>query len=222
MIFCLIILAISCNKDDDGSPVDRTGSIFITVRFNGQIVGGAVVSTEPVSTTVETDMTGTALLNNIPVGGYKVKATHPDIGSGAASVSVTEDEAMDVIINLIGGVFENPSADIYEPFDNDILNLGEPIEFIGAVNDEKDAKSSLSIEWSSDLDGILHTEAADEQGVTRFTINTLSEGEHTISLKVTDSDDLISTASINLTIKQLPNAVTLEPIVVTNDGLVLN
>ena len=46
-IFALIFLSISCGEDD---PVvtNPKGSIFATVKFMGQIVSDAEISTEPI------------------------------------------------------------------------------------------------------------------------------------------------------------------------------
>ena len=211
----------ACNEDDP-TPAEPTGAVFVTVRFNNQIVSGAQISTEPETITSETDLTGTALLNEIPVGGYKVNATHPNIGSGAVSVSVKAEEVSDVFINLIGGIFENPSVSFQTPISGQVFSLGANVDFVAIVNDSEDAANSLSLEWSSDVDGVLSTTQASNNGQANLSISTLSEGEHTITLKATDSDDLEGMASINITIKRLPDAVTLQPITVSSGGLVLN
>jgi len=224
LIFGMFILTLSACKKENNDPQNENskGSIFATVFHYGDIIEGAIITTEPSSTEAKTDITGTAILSDVPIGGYKVNATHPNIGSGSASVTVTENEVMEVRINLIGGAFENPIVGITRPSDNTIFNVGEMIDFEGSISDSEDNPSEIKIEWSSNIDGVLSSNSADNNGVTTFSTDKLSEGEHTITLKATDSDGLVTTDEINIIIKKLPNAVTLNTIEVTTSGLILN
>ena len=219
----IAVLILACSKDDPiVVPEEAKGSIFVTVKFFGQIVSDAQVTTEPASSMVETDLTGTALISMVPIGGYKVNAFHPNIGSGSASVTVTENAVMDVTINLIGGVFENPSVDIISPNNGSVHNLGDEVSYSGNVGDSEDNPNTLSIEWKSSKDGVLNTNSANASGNSMFTTSSLSEGDHEISLKVTDSDMLETQKKINISVKRLPDAVVLNSIEETSDGLSLS
>lgn len=220
-LLCLFFFTASCNEDD--VVLDPRGSIYVTVFNNGwDRVENAQVSTEPISEIGLTDITGAVILSDLPIGGYKVNAFHPSIGSGSASVTVIENAAVDVSINLLGGVFENPTATIQFPLDQSSFNIGSDIQFSALVGDESDNPNSLEIEWSSSLDGILNTGSADGSGLTTFTVNNLSSGEHEITVLVTDSDDFQTFDKINITIKDLPESVTLSPLDITGSGLELS
>lgn len=219
-LLSLVFLALSC-KDDKTDPVELKGAIFITVKFNNQFVTDAVITTEPATSMVMTDLTGTAIISDVPVGGYKVSATHPGIGSGSAPVTVTAATAKEVVVNLIGGVFEAPAVNIITPSNNATLDFGSDIVFSATVTDSEDAPNTLDITWSSSRDGVLWSNPPSGSGNSTFTINTLSEGAHVISLTAKDSDDRETSDQINVTIKKLPNAVTLSPIEVTQAGLQL-
>jgi len=223
-LFTLILLALlvfSCDKDE---PIveDAEGSIFAIVRFNGQPVDGAQVSTEPSSSTATTDLTGSAILTDVPIGGYKVNASHPSIGTGSSSVTVKTNEATDVFINLIGGAFESPSVSITAPFDGSSHNQGMAIPFAASVSDSKDAPNTLSLQWESSLDGIFNTNPADNNGKIELNINDLSEGQHLITLTAMDSDMLEASDEINIIVKKLPDAVVLDSIELGANGLFLN
>lgn len=215
-----LITLISCDKDDNAIP-QKHGSVFVTVKYLNVIVADAVVVTEPVTKTVLTDNTGTAFLTDIPVGGYKIVAAHSGIGTGAAAVTVHADTASNVTVQLIGGAFIAPSVDILSPLNASIHALGSPVMFSAVVTDSEDDPEGLEISWSSNLGGELSTTPANTSGNVAFETHTLQAGVHTIILTVTDSDENTSRDSVQITIKNLPGAVTLESIESTSTGLML-
>ncbi len=220
LLLSVLLLSLSCSKDE--SKIDPNGSAFVTVLYNYQVISGSQISTEPSTQIVTTDLTGSAIISDMPIGGYKVNAFHPEIGSGSASVTVLENEAADVTINLIAGIFENPLVNIELPVDFSIHNLGNEINFSAIISDAQDNPPTLTIEWSSDLDGILNSDPANSNGISSFSTNSLSQGEHIITLKVTNSDELESMDQITINVKELPDAVTLNPIEISSNGLNLN
>lgn len=220
LLLGILVLAFSC-KDEEPEP-EMKGSIFVTVTHNWDVVADAQITTEPATSMVTTDITGTAIITEVPIGGYKVVATHPNIGTGSASVTVTENEVMDVTVGLISGVFENPTVSILSPANGSKHNLGDNIDFAALVGDEADDANTLELTWSSSLDGTLNTDIALATGQATFTTNALSEGEHVISLVAKDSDDLETHDEITITVSKLPESVTLNPIVVSSSGLELD
>lgn len=219
ILLTLVLLYTGCRDPEEADP---TGSIFVSVTNDFQIVEGAQITTEPATQTVTTDITGSALISDIPIGGYKINAFHPSIGSGSGPITVRENQVASATVQLIAGIFENPSIGIQSPQDNSTFSTDDEVSFSAFVNDNEDQPNTLGIEWSSDIDGILNTNAANTSGVTSFSTNTLSEGEHTITLKVTDSGNLESSIQISVTIKVLPKSVDLNPIELTNSTLNLS
>ncbi len=222
LVFVLIVFLAFASCDDEEPIRDRKGSIFVTVLHNFELVPNAQISTEPITNMATTDLTGTAIISAVPIGGYKVKATHPNIGSGSASITVTKNEVMDVTINLIGNVFENPSVTIQSPINQSSHNLGDEIQFSASVDDESDSPNELSLKWSSNLDGTLNENPADASGLATFSTSDLSEGDHLITLTAIDSDELETSDQVNITVSELPDAVTLNPVNVSGNGLDLD
>ncbi len=220
LLIGILLLTLSCCKEDEPT-VEQKGSIYVTVVFQGQVIAGAQISTEPATEIVTTDITGTAIISNVPIGGYKVNAFKQGVGSGSTSVTVPENEVREVAIYLIEGVFENPQVKIESPIDLSSHNIGDEISFSAIVSDEQDTPNTLSLEWSSDRDGVLNTDPANSDGIASFSTNALSEGKHVITLKVKDSDDYESTDQVTIEIKKLPDATTLNPIEIVSNGLKL-
>ncbi len=85
----------------------------------------------------------------------------------------------------------------------------------GRVWDAEDAPGDLTATWESQLDGLLSEELADDLGSVEDHV-TLSEGEHAITLTVTDTDGRQSTTSV-VVLVEAPNEApvlaggTLEP-----------
>lgn len=216
-ILSLILTFSSCG--DDTSLSDSKGSIFVTVLHNWELVPDAQINTEPITSVVSTDLTGTAIISGVPIGGYKVNATHPNIGSGSSPITVTRDAIMDVTINLIDGIFEAPVISIQSPIDESNHNLGDEIQFEASVSDETDTPDELILEWSSNKDGILNTTSANASGLATFITSALSEGDHVITLTATDSDNFQTSNQISITVGNLAEGVTLSPINVSAAGL---
>ena len=65
----------------DGQDAVDSGTISVTVTSGGNAVEGATVSTNPPSTTADTDATGVASLTSVAIGVYDVTATIGSITS---------------------------------------------------------------------------------------------------------------------------------------------
>ncbi|PID30133.1 MAG: hypothetical protein CR982_01610 [Candidatus Cloacimonadota bacterium] len=98
-----------------------------------------------------------------------------------------------------------PEAIISTPLDNSSFSYGEEISFSGYGEDAQDGIITENIAWESNIDGYLGSG-------TPLNINTLSIGDHNISMTVTDSDGYSDTASIGIKIEEngnLPPMVTI-------------
>ena len=93
-----------------------------------------------------------------------------------------------------------PTATITGPATGSVFAPGSLVVFHASVHDERDIPDTLEIAWSSSVDGPLGTTTADSSGLTSFSIDTLSEADHLITLTVTDSDGMTGTANVELTI----------------------
>ena len=116
-----------------------------------------------------------------------------------------------------------PEVTLTSPGESEVVNDGENVSFSAEVSDNEDSPTSLTLSWESDLDGTISTQGADSGGVASFDLDSLSTGEHTVTLTVTDTDGLFSTDRVSFTVNALPTAptVTVSPDpAYTDDALV--
>jgi hypothetical protein len=87
-----------------------------------------------------------------------------------------------------------PVAEILHPEPDSHLALGEPILLEGYGYDLDDGNlPDTALQWTSDLDGVLGIGA-------ELAIDTLSEGNHLITLSVIDSDGNPASAEVTLSV----------------------
>ncbi len=109
LVVCALAFGMSgCEGDDgaagaagaagapgaDGQDAVDTGTISVTVTTGGTPVEGATVTTNPATSSVDTDATGVAALADVPIGVY-------DVNVSIAGTSVTVTEAS---VNVAAGL----------------------------------------------------------------------------------------------------------------------
>ena len=107
----------------------------------------------------------------------------------------------------------SPTCSITAPADGAILRGGAEASFYGAVADAEQAAETLAIRWTSDVEGLLGSDAADSSGSAHLSTPDLSAGSHLITLSATDSDAATCTSSIAITVDGQPSTpeVVIEP-----------
>ncbi|HKK90499.1 MAG TPA: PKD domain-containing protein, partial [Desulfobacteraceae bacterium] len=98
-----------------------------------------------------------------------------------------------------------PVVDISLPVATDgsfTADAGDSITFSGSAVDAVDGDEIASYRWSSNKDGVLSEEKT-------FTLSSLSEGEHTITLLATDASNEDGFASITVTITRIKPKVSI-------------
>lgn len=89
-----------------------------------------------------------------------------------------------------------PTIQLLSPSLGEVYYRDQLIRFAAEISDDEDEPSDLIVEWESSLDGVLTlSDAADSSG-TLEDFGYLSEGEHAVSLSVTDSSGKNATASV--------------------------
>ncbi len=86
-----------------------------------------------------------------------------------------------------------PTVSVISPNTGDNFNTGDSISFNGASSDAEDGNLTVSLRWSSSLDGVIGNGGS-------FSTSFLSEGTHTITATTTDSGGLPGFDSVTITI----------------------
>lgn len=86
--------------------------------------------------------------------------------------------------------------------DAPVLALGETFTFAGVVNDAQQTPESLTVSWTSSIDGLLDDTPADVEGRVGFSTNTLSVGSHVIELAAQDDAGEITRAQADLVVER--------------------
>lgn len=156
-------------------------------------------------------LTGNALVWTSNIDGEIGRGTSfttSSLSSGTHTVTLTatdsdgEEGYTEVTINIAGS--ENaPVATISKPGDQDVYEDGETITFEGSGWDEDDGwLSGSSLVWTSSIDGLIGTG-------TRFETSALSEGQHVVTLTVTNSYGISRNTSVTVTAGEVPPAITI-------------
>ncbi len=170
------------SRFDEGEPVPFQGSAIDTE--DGVLPGKDLVWSSDKDGEFATGTNPNVTTLN--PGGHLVTLTATDSGGESGTSTIT------VIIDPLPS--EPPVVAILRPEADDTFSQGIEVTFQGSATDPDgtDLAESAFV-WSSDLDG--------QFGVGRLVAaNTLSVGDHLVTLRVTDSDNLTGTATVSISI----------------------
>ncbi len=141
------------------------------------------------------------------------------VNTHVVSMTVTDEVGATCTDFIYYTVGTPPSVTLTAPSGGEVYNEGQTITFSAQVSDNEDSPNTLTLSWDSDLDGTISTQGADSSGFAQFNTNSLSTGEHTVILTVTDSAGFYGTASVGVTVNALPTAptVSISPDPATSD-----
>ena len=108
--------------------------------------------------------------------------------------------------NNIGVYNTPPEVSIVNPPDGVVVDEGQVIEFEAAVADDLDRDQDLAIRWSSSKDGELEGLYIVEEGFTRMQTGNLTDGNHDITILVTDTKGESGLDTIQVVVNDLPEA----------------
>jgi len=107
---------------------------------------------------------------------------------------------IEAIINLYPGTStstnNSPTVTITSPADDDTFASGATINFAGSASDAEDGGITAGLTWTSNIDGTIGYEGSFSTA--------LSDGEHTITAQVTDSEGATNSKSITITVGTPP------------------
>ena len=110
-------------------------------------------------------------------------------GQHAITLTVTDTSGKsdsETVAITVGGANTEPTCSITAPESGSSSIVGQSISFAGTAMDDDINNSLLTIEWASDVDGPFNSSPANTDGSIGFAYDSLSAGNHTISLQVVD------------------------------------
>jgi protocatechuate 3,4-dioxygenase beta subunit len=129
-----------------------------------------------------------------------------------ASVTDSDGNTGSASINLLV-INDAPVVTIHQPGDGDVFESGVSITFEGSANDTEDGPLTGSLVWSSNIDGSI--------GSGSTVTGVLTDGTHTITALVTDSNGKTGSTSINITVGTIPapsNTIRVSSITYLTEG----
>ena len=165
--------ATATDVEDDDTTL--TAAIAWTSSLDGSLGSGGSID---VSTLSQGTHTITA----------SVTDSDSNAGSGAISVTIANNA---------------PTVTITAPTDGASFDSGTLINFVANATDVEDDDTTLTatIEWTSDLDGLLGSGAS-------INTDTLSVGDHVVTAAVTDADGTSGSDQVNVTINNIAPVIT--------------
>ena len=104
-----------------------------------------------------------------------------------------------------------PSVSIVSPPDGSEVEEGVTVTFEAIVSDDFDDPSELEVIWSSNVDGTFEGDMTpDGDGYALFSTANLSSGNHTIAVRVVDTDGESARDEISLVVTSVTDAPTMQ------------
>jgi len=188
-----------------GPPEGTGGDASAVMTFTGT-VDDADIGPEGLTVTWASDIIAGTLGTSIPSsdGTVSLATSDLDVGTHRVTMTVTDEVGASCVDDTTVVVGRAPVVNITAPADDSIVNVGRTVVFMAMVSDPDESATDLVVEWSSDRDGVLWTDAPDSVGFTTFSSDALTIGTHTISLSVTDSLGLFTVDVAVFRINGLP------------------
>ena len=144
--------------------------------------------------------------SDIPNTDGSIVFAYNGLSAGTHTVSLrVEDEVGGLCITstqlLVGSP---PTLQLTSPNNGDVYSVGGPVLFSATVTDQEDSSSDISMEWNSDIDGVLSLQSPDSSGYLSFSTQALSSGLHNIFVSATDTSGLVTTSSLLLRVNTPP------------------
>ena len=172
--------------------------------LSGIIVCNAVTKVITLSNTGDSDL----IVSAISIAGSSWTVAHDSVPAVVApneqiSVDVTttaggdatltfetnDPDTSNLVVPLSSVDDSTPTLSIISPDDHATLKPGTTTLVSCEVSDDADAPKEVTVSWSSDIEGVLSNDIADNQGVASFLwdATNFDAGQHTITATATDT-----------------------------------
>ncbi len=128
------------------------------------------------------------------------------VGAHLVTLVVTDPGGERCTDEINVGIGDAPDVTIEAPLDGERVNQGDLVTFVGLLASDADPVETLTVAWSSDLDGELDDSPATADGTTSFSTDDLGAGEHEITLSATNGSGVTGADQVTLTVNGWPSA----------------
>ena len=189
----------------------ESGAIYVandTVLFEGTATDPDVPSTS-LSATWTSDKDG-VLATSTPSSAGDFSFGDNTLSTNTHTITLTVTDDVGAVCNdaILLQVGNPPVVTIEAPSSGDLYNEGARVSFSATVSDGEDAPTEVALSWESSLDGVYSTQGASSSGVSTFTYDGLSPGDHTVTVTATDLDGNTAFDRTTFTINGLPTGPT--------------
>jgi hypothetical protein len=196
------------------SPEDGSAGPQGTEVFFEAMVEDPDIQANELQVTWSSDQDG-ALRTSTPDsdGTVRVAISDLSVATHLVSLTVADEIGASCTDSIYYTVGTPPVLVLASPSDGDIVNEGEDLRFSATVSDSEDQPTDIAVSWTSSIDGEFSTQGADSTGEVSFRVDDLSGGDHTITVRATDTDGLYAERTIGVMVNLLPTqpTVTLSP-----------
>lgn len=226
----LFLLAVGCRNDSTIKTFNSPPTIEITSHSNGDVVVEATpveliaAPSDPNHQTDELEVAwtvnGDVLCPRAAVNDNESRCTIEPFGDAAdirATVYDPENASEEARVVLDVRPSDPPTAVILEPLSDIRYYSDELVSFRATVSDAEDPPATLDIEWTSSLEGALAISSTSDSSGNYADFTNLGEGNHGITLSVTDSSNKITQTSATVTVGP-PNSAPTCNITEPTDG----
>ncbi|MFM2162012.1 MAG: hypothetical protein RLZZ383_1524, partial [Pseudomonadota bacterium] len=98
-----------------------------------------------------------------------------------------------------------PTLTWIQPVAAAVLRAGDAVVFEATVADAEDPPTAMALRWTSSIDGLISEQGADSGGVAAFEAP-LSPGNHTLTVRATDTDGLFVERTRSVRVNAPPSA----------------
>ncbi|MEC9390270.1 MAG: hypothetical protein VX944_09360 [Myxococcota bacterium] len=171
--------------------------VDLAVSWVGDAVGDLGVPAHPDSDgTIRADVA-------FPMGTHNLRVTVTDTSGKYGDDTVQID---------VSGPNRSPSCAWLTPENGTVLVYGEPVSLSGRVDDPDVSADWLSVEWISDIQGLLGTSTPASDGAVSFTASDLDKAAHTITLRAVDEVGATCTAERSVVVSARPEVSIVRPV----------